>query len=163
MPGPHGDAEPQWLDESESRAWRSWLTMNNRLRERIARDLYDDSGLSWADYEVLVHLSEEDGHRVRMSELAERLDWSKSRLSHQVARMEARGLVSREECPSDARGAFAALQEDGLAEIRRAAPAHVASVRRHFIDVLGDDELERLSDLADAVLDHLRQQTGPSR
>ena len=148
----------RWLTPSEDRAWRAWLAMTERLRAQIARDLLVDSGLSDADYVVLVHLSEAEGRRVRMHDLAARLNWSKSRLSHQLARMQARGLVGREECPSDARGAFAVLGACGLAEIERAAPKHVASVRRHLIDVLDAEQLSQLSDIAELVAGHLRTQ-----
>ena len=99
----------QWLTPAEDRAWRAWLAMSERLRSQIGRDLQADSGLSDADYMVLVHLSEATDHRMRMTDLATRLNWSKSRLSHQLARMQARGLVERDDCPSDARGAFAVL------------------------------------------------------
>jgi DNA-binding MarR family transcriptional regulator len=144
------------LDEDEMRAWRGWLVMSDRLRSQIARDLQSDSGLSDADYMVLVELSEAADHRVRMTDLAARLDWSKSRLSHQVGRMEARGLLRREECPSDGRGAFAVLDDRGLAEIQEAAPMHVASVRRHLIDLLDPDEVRELAKIAGKVLEHLR-------
>jgi DNA-binding MarR family transcriptional regulator len=149
----------RWLTPSEDRAWRAWLAMAERLRAQIARDLLVDSGLSDADYMVLVHLSEAEGRRVRMNDLAARLNWSKSRLSHQLARMQARGLVQREECPSDARGAFAVLAAGGLAEIERAAPKHVASVRRHLIDLLDEEQLSQLSDIAELVAGHLRTQS----
>jgi DNA-binding MarR family transcriptional regulator len=145
----------RWLTPEEDQAWRAWLAMAERLRAQVARDLLVDSGLSDADYMVLVHLSEGDGRRVRMHDLAARLNWSKSRLSHQLARMQARGLVDREECPSDARGAFAVLAPAGLAEIERAAPMHVASVRRHLIDVLDADELAQLASIAERVVAHL--------
>ena len=155
-----GRVEPtRWLTPSEDRAWRAWLAMAERLRAQIARDLLVDSGLSDADYMVLVHLSEAEGRRVRMNDLAARLNWSKSRLSHQLARMQARGLVQREECPSDARGAFAVLGACGLAEIERAAPKHVASVRRHLIDVLDAEQLSQLSAIAELVAGHLRSQS----
>jgi DNA-binding MarR family transcriptional regulator len=147
-----------WLTPAEQRAWRAWLAMTERLRSQVARDLAVDSGLSDADYMVLVHLSEAEGRRVRMNELAARLNWSRSRLSHQLARMQARGLVQREECPSDARGAFAVLGDCGLAEIERAAPKHVTSVRRHFIDILDAEQLEQLTAIADRVAEHLRGQ-----
>jgi DNA-binding MarR family transcriptional regulator len=145
-----------WLTPAEERAWRAWLAMTERLRAQVARDLLVDSGLSDADYLVLVQLSEADGRRVRMNDLAARLNWSKSRLSHQLARMQARGLVEREECPSDARGAFAVLGRAGLAEIERAAPQHVASVRRHLIDVLDPAQLSQLTEIAEQVVGHLR-------
>ena len=91
-----------------------------------------------------------------MNDLAARLNWSKSRLSHQLARMQARGLVQREECPSDARGAYAVLGACGLAEIERAAPMHLASVRRHLIDVLDAEQLSQLSTIAELVVGQLR-------
>ena len=152
----NGNVEPtRWLTPDEDRAWRAWLAMNERLRAQVARDLLVDSGLSDADYMVLVHLSEADAERMRMNDLAARLNWSKSRLSHQLARMQARGLVERAECPSDARGAFAVLGPAGLAEIERAAPRHVASVRRHLIDVLDAEQLAQLAAIAERVVEHL--------
>jgi DNA-binding MarR family transcriptional regulator len=146
----------RWLSPDEDRAWRAWLAMSERLRAQVARDLVADSGLSDADYMVLVHLSEAEEQLMRMNDLAARLNWSKSRLSHQLARMQARGLVERADCPSDARGAFAVLTPAGLAEIERAAPLHVASARRHLIDVLDPEQLAQLADIAERVIDHLR-------
>jgi DNA-binding MarR family transcriptional regulator len=149
----------RWLTPSEDRAWRAWLAMTDRLRAQIARDLLVDSRLSEADYMVLVHLSEAEGRRVRMNDLAAGLNWSKSRLSHQLARMQARGLVQREECPSDARGAFAVLGACGLAELERAAPKHLASVRRHLIDVLDAEQLSQLASIAELIVGHLSTQS----
>ncbi|HEY3811155.1 MAG TPA: MarR family winged helix-turn-helix transcriptional regulator [Acidimicrobiales bacterium] len=149
----------RWLTPEEDRAWRGWLAMSERLRAQIARDLLVDSRLSDPDYMVLVHLSEAEGHRVRMTDLAARLNWSKSRLSHQLARMQARGLVEREECQSDGRGAFAVLGACGLAEIELAAPNHLASVRRHLIDLLTADELTQLAALCERVVEHLNGQS----
>lgn len=148
-------AATRWLSPDEDRAWRGWLALNERLRSQIAHDLLVECGLSDPDYMVLVNLSESEGHRVRIQELATRLNWSKSRLSHQLDRMQVRGLVSRESCPSDARGTFAVLEPAGWAEIKRAAPKHVASVRRHFIDVLDAEQLEALTGIADTVIAHL--------
>jgi DNA-binding MarR family transcriptional regulator len=145
----------RWLTPQEDRAWRAWLAMSERLRAQVARDLVVDSGLSDADYLVLVQLSEAGEPHVRMNDLAARLNWSKSRLSHQLARMQARGLVERAECPSDARGAFAVLAPAGRAEIERAAPMHVASVRRHLLDVLDAEQLSQLAGIAEAVVEHL--------
>jgi DNA-binding MarR family transcriptional regulator len=148
-------AEVQWLDEEEARAWRSFIRMSDVLRTQLARDLQQESGLSEADYAVLVQLSDEPEGRLRMTDLATRMLWSKSRLSHQIGRMESRGLVRKEDCPSDARGAFAALTPAGFAEIRRAAPAHVESVRRHFINLLNSEQLAQLGLISDRVLSHL--------
>jgi DNA-binding MarR family transcriptional regulator len=143
------------LDEQEARAWRSFMRMTDVLRTQLARDLQQESGMSEADYAVLVQLSEEPEGRLRMTDLATRMLWSKSRLSHQIGRMESRGLVRKEDCPSDARGAFAALTPAGFAEIRRAAPAHVESLRRHFISLLNREQLAQLSAISDKVLSHL--------
>jgi DNA-binding MarR family transcriptional regulator len=128
------------------------MAMTERMRSQIARDLMADSGLSDADYMVLVHLSEAEGHRIRMTELAARLNWSKSRLSHYLDRMQARGLVRREHCPSDARGTFAVLDPCGLAETEEAAPKHLESVGRNLIDVLDGEQLRQLAAIADQVL-----------
>ena len=148
-----------WLDETEARAWRGYLRMRTMLDAELSRELYRDSGLSTADYEVLVHLSElgsdGHGHRLRMNELCARMLWSKSRLSHQVGRMEQRGLVARENCPSDARGAFVRLTDAGLAAIVAAAPGHVDTVRQHLMDLLTREQIETLGDITDLVVDHL--------
>jgi DNA-binding MarR family transcriptional regulator len=125
--------------------------MSDLLRGQIMRDLQTETGLSEADFVVLVHLSEATGSRMRMTDLASALRWSKSRLSHQFTRMEARGLVVREGCSEDARLTYAELTPWGRSEIVRAAPIHVESVRRHFIDRLDDVQLAALSAIADVV------------
>jgi DNA-binding MarR family transcriptional regulator len=147
--------EPQWLDETEARAWRGYLRMHNRLWAALGRELVCDSGLSVTDYDVLVVLSETDGHRLRMRELGAQLLWEKSRLSHHVTRMERRGLVAREDCPTDARGAYVVLTPAGQRAIEEAAPAHVANVRRHLFDHLSREQVEALAGITDAVLGHL--------
>lgn len=129
--------------------------MRRLLDAQINRELERDSGLSEPDYDVLSNLSEQPDRRMRARELGARLQWSSSRLTHHIGRMERRGLVRREECADDARGAVVALTEAGLASIESAAPAHVASVRRHFIDLLTDDELAALRSISDTVLEHL--------
>lgn len=147
--------DPRWLDAREERAWRGYRRMRALLDLRLARDLAQDSGLSDADYDVLSNLSEVEGHRWRLQELASRLLWSKSRLSHQVTRMEQRGLVRREAHPADARGSVVVLTPAGWQMIRSAAPLHVTSVRRHFIDQLSPDQLDALGALTDTVIAHL--------
>ena len=149
----------RWLSEPESRAWRGFLEMRNRLDERLARDLLP-FGLSMPDYGVLVNLSEAADHRMRMHELATHMQWSRSRLSHHVARMETRGLVKREDCPSDARGAHVRVTEDGLLAIKAAAPAHLDSVRSSFINVLTPGEITTLGELATRVTAHLGGASG---
>ena len=136
------------------RAWRGHLRMSWLVAAAIERDLRR-AGLSHPDYYVLVQLSETPGRRMRMTDLAAGIQWSKSRLSHHIDRMEQRGLVCREECASDARGAFACLTPAGLHAIRAAAPGHVASVRRHFLDALTPEQVASLGEIADALIAHL--------
>ena len=150
-------AHAKWLSDDEERAWRGYLRMRTLLTAQIGRDLADDSGLSDPDYTVLSNLSEAEGHRWRLNELAARMLWSKSRLSHQIARMQERGLVAREDCVTDGRGAFVVLTTNGLRAIKAAAPPHVASVRRHFVDLLTPDEIDTLATIANKVVDHLSE------
>lgn len=142
---------PRWLDDDEARAWRGFLRMHQLLRAELEGDLVRTTGLSLADYEVLVTLSETEGRRLRMRALAERLTWSPSRLSHQLTRMQDRGLVRREDCPTDARGAFAVLTKTGLTAITEAAPGHLAGVRRHLFDRLTADQVRALAKISEAV------------
>ena len=146
--------EPRWLDPVEMRAWRGHLRSSWLLAAAIERDLRR-LGLSHPDYYVLVQLSESAGLRMRMTDLADGIQWSKSRLSHHIDRMERRGLVHREECASDARGAFACLTEAGLRAIQTAAPDHVGSVRRHYLDALSEDQLRQAGDINEALIAHL--------
>ena len=147
--------EPRWLDEQEDRAWRGYRRMRRLLDLELARELMQDAGLSEPDYDVLSDLSETPDQRLRLSELADRMLWSRSRLSHHLARMQQRGLVSREECPSDGRGSIVTLTPAGRHAIEAAAPGHVAAVRRHLIDLLTADEIEALGALTHRVVDHL--------
>jgi DNA-binding MarR family transcriptional regulator len=149
--------EVNWLSEKEAAAWRGWLLMNQLVLAQVERDSLADSNLSGADYAVLVNLSEDENHQVRMSDLAFRMTWSKSRLSHQVARMEKRGLVERRACGEDGRGAWLTLTSEGMQTIEKAAPAHVASVRRHFLSALTSEQLDALAAAASAVIDNLQQ------
>jgi DNA-binding MarR family transcriptional regulator len=146
---------PRWLDPQEARAWRGYTRMRVQLQARLDRALAHHSGLSDPDYGILVHLSEAPDGRLRPYQLAEGLQWEKSRLSHQLTRMAGRGLVTREECPTDARGAFVVLTAAGRGAIEAAAPAHVEDVRRFLIDVLDPGQLEALADIAETVLAHL--------
>jgi DNA-binding MarR family transcriptional regulator len=142
----------RWLDDREQCAWRAYLAMNARLHARLNRRMQTDSGLSLADFEVLVCLTDRTDARVRVVELAGFLQWEKSRLSHHLTRMQGRGLIDREGCPDDARGAFVVLTEQGRQAIEHAAPCHVAAVRELFLDRISDDQLDALRALADQVL-----------
>jgi len=146
---------PRWLTDDEQRAWRAYIRLAQRLMRQLDRDLHS-FGLSTHDYEILVELSEAPGQRLRMTELADRTAQSRSRLSHQINRMETKGMVSREECEGDKRGTFAVLTEGGAATIKRVAPSHVASVREHFIDQLAAGELATLAGACEPVLDRLQ-------
>ena len=145
------EPQPRWLDETEMRAWLGVLRMGWLIEVAIGRDL-TEAGLSFPDYHVLAGLSETPGHQMRITDMAARLSWSKSRLSHQLSRMEARGLVSRSLCPTDARGALAVLTPAGLEAIQTAAPGHVESIRRHLLGRLSSDQIEALADITEAVL-----------
>ncbi|MDP4511028.1 MarR family winged helix-turn-helix transcriptional regulator [Nonomuraea turcica] len=146
---------PRWLNEREYRAWLGYRRMRLLLDAQIARDLQRDSGLSEADYDVLSALSARESRRWRLQELADRMLWSKSRLSRHVSRMEERGLVTRQECADDGRGAVIVLTAQGLDAIVQAAPDHVESVRAHLIDLLTQEQLDTLGDIAETVLHHL--------
>jgi DNA-binding MarR family transcriptional regulator len=148
-------SQPRWLTDEEQRAWRAYIRLAQLLMRQLDRDL-NPFGLSMHDYEILVELSEAPNRRMRMTELADRTAQSRSRLSHQVNRMEARDLVSRENCEGDKRGTFAVLTDHGAATIGQVAPYHVASARRHFIDQLGSVELSVLSDAYEPLLAELR-------
>ncbi|GAA1675469.1 MarR family transcriptional regulator [Fodinicola feengrottensis] len=147
-------SETRWLTGPEQRAWRGYRRMRALLDLQITRDLIQD-GLSDGDYDVLTGLSETPGQRLRLTELATLMHWSTSRLSHQVSRMQRRGLVDREEVAADGRGAEVVLTAAGLATIEAAAPAHVSSVREHFIDLLTAEQLKVLAELTETVVDHL--------
>ncbi|MEV6861614.1 MarR family transcriptional regulator [Streptosporangium subroseum] len=149
------DEESRWLSPIEQRAWRTHLAAHKLLDHRLDREL-QPFGLSVNDYEILVNLSETTGHRIRMSDLADATIQSRSRLSHQISRMEAAGLVARETCEDDRRGTFAVLTEHGWDTIQKVAPHHVASVRQHFIDLLTDEQLHELETAYAPVVEHLK-------
>ncbi|MFD1830176.1 MULTISPECIES: MarR family winged helix-turn-helix transcriptional regulator [Streptomyces] len=153
------DKDTRWLGEEEQRAWRVHLDVNRLLMHQLERDL-QPFGLTINDYEILVNLSESDEHRMRMSDLAAATLQSKSRLSHQITRLEKAELVRREHCESDKRGLFAVLTEHGWKTMREVAPHHVASVRRHFIDLLSPEALDGLHDSLAPVARHLRELRG---
>jgi DNA-binding MarR family transcriptional regulator len=135
------------LDAQEMRAWRGVLDMNRLLFEQINRELSRRSGMSSADYEVLVRLSEAPDRRLRMSELAVQSLSSKSRLSHQVSRLERQGWIRREDCPTDRRGAFATMTDAGYAVLEEAAKGHVQDVRRHLLDHLDAEQVRALGEI----------------
>ncbi|MFI9008801.1 MarR family winged helix-turn-helix transcriptional regulator [Actinosynnema sp. NPDC053489] len=154
------EREPRWLDEGEMRAWRNYVVGASMLADRLHRELQDGHGVSLADYEVLVRLSEQPARRMRMSQLADEVASSKSRVSHQVARMEREGLLRRRECPEDGRGVFAELTDAGMALLEASAPTHVAGVREHMVDLLSREEQEVLAVVFERIIGHLRDVNG---
>ncbi|MFI7023985.1 MarR family winged helix-turn-helix transcriptional regulator [Micromonospora sp. NPDC049900] len=142
-----------WLSADEERAWRAFRRLLVALPARLDRDLARDSGLSPADYEVLSTLSEKPDRRWALKDLAAKMEWSRSRLSHHTTRMQARRLVTREPDPQDARGCLLRLTDEGFGVLERAAPQHVASVRARLLDHLDPDELALLRDLSTRIAD----------
>jgi DNA-binding MarR family transcriptional regulator len=145
----------RWLDPAQEQAWRRYRRMRTLLDLQIARDLKVASDLSEADYDVLSTLSESPDNAWRARDLAAQLLWSTSRLAHQAGRMERRGLLTRAGVEGDARGATIGLTNKGLDVLRSAAPLHVASVRRHLVDLLSPSEVKALDRIARKVVDHL--------
>lgn len=136
--------------------WRLYLEASQRLWSRLGKDLGDDTEVSLAEYDVLVKLSEAPGHTLRMSDLASYTTLSRSRIAHTVTRMEKAGLVERAKTDADGRGVTATLTAQGMALLEAVAPPHVASVRRHFIDLLSPEELQHLHGILAKMAEHLR-------
>lgn len=148
--------EPRWLSAEEQGVWRSFIEATQLLLDRLDQELQRDAGMPHAYYEVLVRLSEVPGRRLRMSALADRSMSSRSRLSHAIARLEERGWVRREICPTDRRGQLAVMTEAGFAALAAAAPGHVEGVRAHLLDQLTAEQVRQLGVICAAVADGLR-------
>lgn len=144
-----------WLTDEQQRIWRNWLRLNRELQATLAREIAATSDLSMADFGVLVQLTDVPEGRARISELADNLGWERSRVSHQLKRMQSRGLVERFECAEDGRGSFVGVTDAGRRAIADAAPGHVASVRRLVVDHLSDAEFTDFGRLVDRLLEAL--------
>ncbi|TQN32138.1 MarR family transcriptional regulator [Haloactinospora alba] len=142
----HMDAV-RWLDGDEQRIWRDFLRAQSQIEQELDRDLQERSGLTLVEYGILVSLSEADDQRMRMRELADAVIVSKSRLSHQIARLENAGYVRREHCEGDRRGNWAVLTEHGLDALRTAAPGHATKVRERVFDRLSDEQVRLLGEI----------------
>jgi len=147
----------RWLDEHEQASWRAYITMVALLDERLGHELQAAHGLSLHDYEIMVRLSEAEGRSIRMSDLAERTQASRSRVTHQVDRLERVGYIRRERCATDNRGRLAVLTDKGMSALIEAAPTHVEGVRTHLVDQLTPEQFEELGALSTAVVAHLTQ------
>lgn len=148
-------AEPRWLDDEEQRTWIAWVFASRLLWEELERDLQRDAAMPFGYYEILMLLSEATSRTLRMSELADALQSSRSRLSHAVNRLEELGWVRRESCETDRRGANAVLTDDGFAALEAAAPHHVESVRAHLFDQLSPEQLRDVREISERLLEHL--------
>lgn len=152
LPQVDNPAEPRWLSSAELRTWRSLMVLLARLPAALEVELQRDAELSFLEYYVLAELSEAPDHRVRLSELATLTNAELSRMSHLLSRLESRGLARREPDPTNRRYTLAVLTEDGMAHLARAAPNHVAGVRRLLFDVLDPADLRQLDDILDRVI-----------
>lgn len=143
----------QWLSPEEQKAWRAFLRAVSLVMEVLNQDIENEKGISLNEYEVLAHLSESPGRTIRMSNLADRLVHSRSRLTHTVRRLEDAGLVKREPCADDRRGVNCILTEKGFEYLVSAAPSHVNSVRRVLVDKLGREDMLELGRLSNILAD----------
>jgi DNA-binding MarR family transcriptional regulator len=150
----------RWLDDAEMAAWRSYIVATLLLRQRLHRELAERHDVSLTDYEVLVCLQSQPGHRMRMTELAVYMGVTKSKLSHQVAKLEGAGLVRRARDPEDKRGVITEATDDGLALLEKAAPTHVEGVREHLIDLLTPEEQSTIAVAFERVQAHLLEAEG---
>jgi DNA-binding MarR family transcriptional regulator len=157
------DAAPRWLDADEQRVWRLFLSAVQLLDTELDSQLQRDSSLSHADYEILVRLSESPGRQLRMSDLASRTLFSRSRLSHAVGRLEKEGWVVRRPCPDDRRGLLAVLTDAGFSKLAGAAPGHVETVRQVLLDPLSADQVRELGTVAQAVVEAAERRASPTR
>jgi DNA-binding MarR family transcriptional regulator len=144
-------SETRWLTEREQEIWRSYMSATLGLTDALARQLQRDAGMPHAYYEILVALSEAPDRTLRMSELAGVRNSSRSRLSHAIARLEEAGWVRRRGCPTDKRGSYAILTDEGFAALEAAAPGHVTEVRRRLFDQLTPEQLEQLGEISAAI------------
>ncbi|GAB2690332.1 MarR family winged helix-turn-helix transcriptional regulator [Thalassiella azotivora] len=150
----------RWLTPDEQQVWRAYLHVTQRLWERLGGDLERSAGMPMPEYEILVRLSEAPDRCLRMSELAEQVAQSRSRLTHTVARMELRDLVTRRRCEDDGRGVLAELTDTGYDVLVEAAPVHVESVRTRLFGPLDPEEVATLGRLLDKLRQGIERQPG---
>lgn len=144
--------EPRWLSDEEQALWRLLLRVIQKMDRCIDTTLQLGSDISSSEFAVLVHLSETEECGLRLRDLCQALDWDRSRASHQITRMERRGLVQKKRCEGDARGVLVAITEDGMRRIGQAAPEHVESVRRLLFDHLTPEQAETIRDVLTSIM-----------
>jgi DNA-binding MarR family transcriptional regulator len=142
-PEPLAASQPEtnWLSVDELRSWRAYMAGNQRLMDQMNKDLQAKNDMTLAEYRILIMLSEAPGNSLRMSDLADGVLSSRSRLTHQIRRMEEQGMVRRSTCVDDGRGVLAHLTDEGRRRHEEAAPTHVDGVRRNFVDLLTPEQL----------------------
>lgn len=153
-------SDTRWLSDDEQRMWRRYRDMNQLLDLAVERQLQRDAAMSQSDYSVLVSLSEAEGGGLRARDLGAALGWDRSRVSHQVRRMEGRGLVAKNECAEDGRGTIVSLTDEGAQAINSVAPKHVEKVRELFVDVVSPDEVRMLTDIYERVVARIDEVDG---
>ena len=147
--------ETRWLSTDEQRSWRAYVIGSTLLSDTLDRELRHAHGLSLGEYEILVRLSENPDRTLRMAQIADSMQHSRSRVTHTVTRMEKTGLVERCAATGDRRGVEARMTEKGWALLVKAAPTHVAGVRAHFVDLADEETFASMGRLMNAVADHL--------
>ncbi len=147
--------QPRWLNPDEAAMWRAFHEMQRRFFRVVDQQLAGESQLSSADYEILVAVSESEGQRLRARDLGRQIGWDRSRLSHQLRRMELRDQIRRRTCPTDGRGTFIELTDAGRAAVAHAAPSHVDTVRANLIDLLTPEEIETMTAICTRVVAHI--------
>ena len=140
---------------NELNTWRDFLETTEALRAVLAARLQSESALSPGDYAVLLALSESKERRMRSSEMAAHIGWERSRLSHHLSRMERRGLIRREECATDSRGAEVVLEPAGAEAFHGATVPHLSAIRELFVDALTPEQLAAAGEIAAALRAHL--------
>jgi DNA-binding MarR family transcriptional regulator len=143
------------MSAQELATWRALVDTTAELRRILGARLSQESLLSPGDYQVLLALTEAAGRRLRSSELAESIDWERSRLSHHLGRMERRGLIRRDECATDSRGAEVSLTDDGARMFRAATAPHMRAIKQHFADALTPEQFDALAEILQTLRSHL--------
>ena len=152
------------LTAAELAVWRSLVDTTAELRRVLGAQLLQESNLSPGDYQVMLALSEAEGRRLRSSELAAAIDWERSRLSHHLARMQRRGLIRRDDCATDSRGAEVSLTDDGAQMFRAATAPHIRAIKKNFADALTPGQVEALAEILQALQHGLHpERTGGGR
>ena len=152
-------SDVRWLDDDQGRAWRAFLLGTQLLMDRLDRELLQQVGIPHAYYAIMVALSEQPHRALRMTEIADLLCFSKSRLTHAISRLEERGWVERVACSTDRRGQYAVLTDAGMAALDAAAPTHVAGVRAHLFDRLTPEQVAQLRAIGEAIASPLMSET----